>query len=278
MTDKKSFFDNAVYYSDFGWRVFPLRPKDKKPMIKRWQVKATTNFDIINTWWHRWEDANIGIATGSESGIVVIDIDTEKGGDWSLAELVQDYGSIPDAPEVITGSGGKHIYMRSPQEKIRNSAGRLGIGLDIRGNGGYVCAPPSIHPNSNKYIWKILPDKIELPPFPEWMIDLLTINNHASTKQASDVDDPFAPSYWVAKAEISLRRGGGRNEIGFWLACKLRDCGLSMEEAELWMKYYVCRAPRRDHPYTVVEAKRSLLSAYTGKPIDETENDERYDW
>lgn len=275
---EKTFLENAIYYSEIGWRVFPLKPHDKKPLIKEWQNNATTDYSTICIWWKKWKSANIGIATGLESGIIVIDIDIGKDGEQSLTELENRNDTLPPAPEVITGSGGRHIYMESPRQLIRNSAGKLGSGLDIRGNGGYVCAPPSIHPNGNLYAWKIPPDQIELPIFPTWLVELLSIQSKMPNRSQQDISDPFAPSYWTAKAEKQVRRGQGRNEIGFWLACKLRDCGMGVDEARLWMRYFVCRVPKRDHPYTMIEAERSLLSAYTGKSPGEINNDERFNW
>lgn len=274
---EKTFFESAVFYSDFGWRVFPLIPNDKKPLIKEWQSRATTDYDTICTWWRKWDDANIGIATGLESGIIVIDIDIGKDGEESLADLEQRFSKLPPAPEVITGSGGRHLYVETPHQLIRNSASKLGSGLDIRGNGGYVCAPPSIHPNGNPYTWKIPPDQITPPIFPDWLADLLITQNNHSTRTASGELDPYAPPYWTAKAEKLVKRGQGRNEIGFWLACKLRDCGLEFDQARMWIRYFVCRVPRRDHPYTADEAEASLLSAYGGQPIDKPK-DEKFNW
>jgi hypothetical protein len=99
----------------------------------------------VLTWWQRWPEANVGIGTGREAGIVVLDVDVQHGGGGTLAELVKKNGDLPDAPQVLTGGGGKHVYFAHPGGEVRNSAGKLGLGLDIRADGGYVIMPPSVH-------------------------------------------------------------------------------------------------------------------------------------
>jgi hypothetical protein len=123
-----------------GLPVFPCRP-DKKPRIKGWPTAATTDPEQIKAWWARWPNANVGIPTGERSGLLVLDVDLDKGGFESLEALTS---SLPDTYTVRTGSGGAHFYFRYPPgSNIRNSASLLAPGVDIRGEGGYVVAPPS---------------------------------------------------------------------------------------------------------------------------------------
>ena len=93
----------------------------------------------IKEWWTANPDANIGIATGKVSNLVVVDVDGEEG-KKSLAELVAKYGKLPRTPKVKTGKG-VHYYLRPRDNTVHNSVGRLGKGIDIRGDGGYVVAP-----------------------------------------------------------------------------------------------------------------------------------------
>lgn len=164
----------ALYYASRGWQVFPIKPGTKDEPLCKWGAEATTDRSKISSWWARRPDANIGIATGSRSKLVVLDVDNGKGGAESLLALQVEYGKLPDTIESITGSGGRHILFEHPGVKILNQAGRLGVGLDIRGDGGYIVAPPSVHPNGKNYEWEpsSIPSKTQLAQMPGWLIDL----------------------------------------------------------------------------------------------------------
>jgi len=168
--------DFAKAYAGMKWQSFPCVPKDKKPMVK-WADVATAEENMLVGWWDLTPAANIGIACGKRSGIVVVDVDADHDGYETLAELAINYGALPETPMTKTGSGGRHIFFKHPGIEIRNSAGKLGRGIDIRGDGGYVVAPPSIHPNGNKYEWIVKPSQCPLADMPEWMIELLQERN-----------------------------------------------------------------------------------------------------
>ena len=164
----------AKKYAEQHWQVFPLQPKQKTPIVK-WADVATSDENMAVGWWDNNPEANIGIACGKRSGVIVLDVDAGHGGYESMADLRERYGEIPETAVVKTGSGGEHIYFKHPGVEIRNSASKLGKGLDIRGDGGYVVAPPSIHPNGNAYEWVVRPREVGLADMPQWMIDLLTV-------------------------------------------------------------------------------------------------------
>lgn len=168
--------DFARAYAGLNMQTFPCLPKDKKPMVK-WVDVATTEENMLLGWWETSPAANIGIATGRRSGIVVVDVDADHDGFETLAELAINYGALPDTPMTKTGSGGRHIFFKHPGIEIRNSAGKLGRGIDIRGDGGYVVAPPSIHPNGNRYEWIVKPSQVPFADMPDWMIELLQERN-----------------------------------------------------------------------------------------------------
>lgn len=144
----------------FGFRILPVSSPHmggpaagKRPLISTWQQAATTDADQIRGWFRRWPQANIGIATGAESGIVVLDVDPDKNGFHSFEQLQQEI-ELPPTLTAKSGSGGRHYYYRHPLGgRIRNSASKLGPGLDIRGDGGFVVAPPSLHACGQKYEW-----------------------------------------------------------------------------------------------------------------------------
>ena len=143
----------ALAYAERGWRVHPLIPKDKKPLVKQWQEEATTDADAITEWWTKWPDANIGIATGEGSGFFVLDVDGEKGS-RSLTVMENEIGPIPETLEAKTGTGGRHLLLQMATDReIRNKQNFM-PGLDIRGEGGYIMVAPSIHPETGRaYDW-----------------------------------------------------------------------------------------------------------------------------
>lgn len=156
----------ALRYADLGFAVFPLRSKDKRPATEKGFKAATTNKQQISDWWDKHPDSNIGIATGAVSGgLVVIDLDIDKdkglNGYETLKRWQQEHGDLPDTWQSITGRGGYHLfYQDSAIHKIR--AG-LYEGVDIRADGGYIVAPPSVHPNGNRYEWELGPgDGVEI--------------------------------------------------------------------------------------------------------------------
>lgn len=143
------FLRAALYYAqDLGWAVFPLRPADKVPLTAHGLKDATTDPERITAWWTDHPTANIAVATGEISGVVVVDIDGPDG-ERALAAL----GSMPPTPVSNTGKG-RHLVFRRPPDGLRNSAGKLGPQLDVRGDGGYVVVPPSVHPSGSVYAWE----------------------------------------------------------------------------------------------------------------------------
>lgn len=166
--------DFAAFYAMKHWHIFPVKPHDKTPLLK-WQDEATDNALIIGEWFsNKYPSANIGLATGKRSGLFALDVDAGHNGIETLKELTAKHGDLPLTPKAHTGGGGYHYFFKMPEQEIRNSAGKLGNGLDIRANGGYVVAPLSIHPNGNEYKWEVQPSKIELAQAPNWLLELLT--------------------------------------------------------------------------------------------------------
>jgi hypothetical protein len=205
----------ARSYAGFGWQVFPLKPRDKVPFLP-WADVATTDEKMITGWWDTQPDNNIAIATGARSGLVALDVDPGHGGEATLAALVAQHGPLPDTPQALTGGGGRHYLFAHPGVEIRNSAGLLGPGLDIRGDGGYIAAPGSTHPNGKLYRWDTahLPSKTPLAQMPPWMVELLTARH---VKPAPDAPPD----------ESRIYVEGGRNQALTSLAGTMRRRGMS---------------------------------------------------
>ncbi len=150
--------EQALSYARMGLAVFPIKPKSKHPLTAHGFNDASKDTQTIERWWDRWPSANIGIATGQVSGgLVVIDLDVDEDrgidGRVTLREWEARNGRLPgDTWLAITGRGGYHYFYKT-KDLVKNRAG-LYEGIDIRGDGGYIVAPPSIHPNGHCYEWE----------------------------------------------------------------------------------------------------------------------------
>jgi len=162
----------AAAYLARGWSVLPLRRRDKRPLAP-WEPLQTarpSETDVAH-WFQRWPDANVGIVTGEISNLIVLDVDPQHGGDSSLERLERQFGSVPETVEAATGGGGRHLYFAHPGTLVRNRAG-IAQGIDLRGDGGYIVAPPSIHPSGGRYAWRHgrSPAEIALAAPPRWLL------------------------------------------------------------------------------------------------------------
>ena len=144
----------ALDYLARGWSVIPVRRKDKRPVIP-WQAYQgrRPSMEAVAAWFSRWPEANVGIVTGTVSALVVLDIDPAHGGVESLERWQTLHGMLPPTLESLTGGGGRHLYFAHPGEPCPSRVGLL-PGLDLRGDGGYVVAPPSVHPSGRAYRWR----------------------------------------------------------------------------------------------------------------------------
>jgi putative DNA primase/helicase len=144
-------FEFAKLYIRCGWPVHPLLEKSKKPATKR-GFKDASKDPIQVSKWFQDSALNIGIVTGRDSGIAVIDVDPKNGGFESFERLKKEFSLDIDTLTVETGGGGLHLYFRING----NVKSRIGIlpGIDIKADGGYIVAPPSIHPKGRAYTFR----------------------------------------------------------------------------------------------------------------------------
>ena len=205
--------DTALFYAKtYGWAVFPTRPS-KKPYTPHGCKDAKTDPGAIRAWWAKWPNAGIGIATGSASNLIVIDedIDDDKGinGFDEVSKWESLNGNLPETVTAITGRGGYHLYFHYEGKDIGNRAGLLD-GVDVRGEGGYVIAPPSTHPNGTEYAWEFNPQETAIAPLTDTVKQL--IGYHEETAET-----------FQAPATIE---SGTRNDTLYKLACSLQAKGL----------------------------------------------------
>lgn len=153
----------ALWYARHGWAVFPLRPRTKEPFARIGVYAATCDTNQVIDWWRLNPTANIGLHCGG-SNLLAIDLDTYKdryAGDGILGR--EDEETITN----LTGNGGTHLlYSLEDGKRYGNATGNLPTGIDIRGWGGYILLPPSIHPNGNRYQWEMGYGPHEIAPLP----------------------------------------------------------------------------------------------------------------
>lgn len=167
MSRAKVLIDYVKHYRSHGFVPMPLfgigngvctchladrcTSPGKHPIVKR-QAAIVATEDQWGSWIKNHPDMNLGILTGSESGIFVLDVDPRHGGDESFEELIKSIGSLPATLVAQTGGGGRHYVFKIPSEfKVSNSAGALSEGIDIRGEGGYIVVEPSV--TKGEYKW-----------------------------------------------------------------------------------------------------------------------------
>ena len=179
-----------------GLAVFPLAPGTKVPLSgTHGHLDGVADADVARARWAKTPSANIGAATGSRSGIWVLDIDPQHGGDAALTNLEAEHGPLPTTIESSTPSGGRHLFWRwdAEGEEICNSTGRIGSGLDVRGEGGFILAPPSVLADGRGYRW-ISNGAGTFAEAPAWLINLALL--HSPT---SEMSLEFRPTKsWVA--------------------------------------------------------------------------------
>jgi hypothetical protein len=193
----------ALRYAARGWAVFPVRPGGKTPITKHGLKDATTDPAIIRQWWEKWPSANIGIHCGA-SGLLAVDLDTKDGKDGlaEWRELARQHGFSENGTLAsITPSGGRHLLYAMPGVRLGNSQSRLAPGVDTRGDGGYIVAPPSVV-NGKPYRWE--DDSVPILECPAPVVAALTCEDaplHPWAAQRVTLADLLAtdppPTRWL---------------------------------------------------------------------------------
>lgn len=209
----------ALRYAARGWAVFPCREGEKRPLTERGLHSATTDEAMIQSLWRDNPRANIGVPCGAH--FWVLDVDPRHGGDDALAALQDQHGELPKTLFARTPSGGSHYYFAATPE-ARNSAGKVGLGIDVRGHGGYVCVEGSLVAGGTYSFLDWDPLTAEDPillPAPQWLLD------RAFGK-------PAAPAKAAGTEAGKQVIEGGRNAFLTSQAGKLRRQGLSAAALE----------------------------------------------
>jgi hypothetical protein len=238
-----NFLQAALELAELGNAVFPLLPCGKTPLTKHGFKDATTDPNIITKWWTQWPDANIGLATGHASGCIVLDIDGADGNS-SLEALKRELGPLPATCMARTGKG-RHLYFCYPDGKEIRCRTNLAPAIDVRADGGYVVAPPSVHPNGAPYEW--IGDEIKFAELPEPWVNLLLGDRRNTpdrnrekrqdlTRAALNLE---SPSPWSEAEEIRLRSvlaciPATERKIWFEVGAALHWLGWAEKGFEIW--------------------------------------------
>jgi Bifunctional DNA primase/polymerase, N-terminal len=210
----------ALWWTRRGFAVFPVEPRGKRPLgqlVTHGLKNASVDCDVVAAWWKQVPAANIGVAI--PKGTFVVDLDGEQAG-RDFVNMCGRHGEPPPTLTVITGRG-KHLYFRSSAE-VKNSAGRIGPGIDTRGPGGYTIAPPSVHPSGSVYLL----DRrcLEVADAPQWIVDLARPKVEVQpVRQPCHHPDASLRGLKGIIGTVANARQGERNSLVFWGACRAAE-------------------------------------------------------
>jgi hypothetical protein len=267
------FLSFALRYAAHGWSVLPIKPRDKVPASRGGVKDATRDAVRIRAWWAEWPDANVAIAAGP-SGLAIVDIDPRNGGLESMRDLVAAHrDDFPQTPVAMTGGGGWHYLYSAPPGVVLLNGGPLrrasrgvsceecrsarldrrkvdrskcpcfwhGVDLKSAGQptsaGGYIVAPPSIHPSGHEYAWasSARPSAVPCAPLPSWLVDLARASELPAAplpRAAPSGSDAFERCRrYVATMDPAVEhQGGNRRTFDVARRC-VADFGLSLSDA-----------------------------------------------
>ncbi|MBN2446779.1 MAG: bifunctional DNA primase/polymerase [Phycisphaerae bacterium] len=212
--------DAALAYARLGLPVFACSPGRKTPRTPNGFHDATTDEETIRTWWRAHPRANIGMPTGAVSGLIVLDIDPRNGGDAGVDALLAEHGALPVTVESLTGAGGRHLFLQHPGGCVPCSQGELAPGVDVKGDGGYVVLPPSVHPSGDAYAWAESRAITECAPAvcPSWLAECIRKDapmrrSPSSAEDANPIPEGQRNATLTRLAGGMRRNGMGREEI-----------------------------------------------------------------
>ena len=273
----------AADYAARGFPVLPLKPGSKHPATRHGKNDASADAGQVASWFPPDTDRNVGIVTGEQSRLIVVDIDPRNDGDAGFERLERTFGKLPDTMRAKTGGGGRHLYF-SVSGGTAGLSDRPGVagydGVDLKA-GGYVVAAPSVHESGNAYVWE---NDAPIAPAPDWLIDLARGGKRIKAA---------APQSNGSIAE------GGRNDTLFRLASGLRARGLSpgailaaaaaenearcvppldSDEVERIVNSVMRYEPGSDHAETELGNARRLVDAMDGKARYEPASRDWFVW
>lgn len=251
--------DHALAAAARGWKIFPVISGGKRPLIKKWEAYATDDAEQIKAWWETWPDANYGIACGP-SGLFVVDADVKDNGLDTLTDLELE-GLLPPTYEVVTPSGGRHLYYSA--RSGGTTARRLGPGVDTRGQGGYVVGAGS---SIEGVRYTVDEGCGEIQSADGALLRRCESTIERSTGQGAEIDLDQPGN--IRRAIDFLKRaepavlGSGSNAYTYRTACVVRDFGISEDLcADLMDEHF---SPRCTPPWPKDKMAETVIAhAYT---------------
>jgi Bifunctional DNA primase/polymerase, N-terminal/Primase C terminal 1 (PriCT-1) len=239
-----------------GWRLLPCAERGKIPLLTDWPRRASCDVGTICTWAKKHAGCNWGVACGPDSGVWVLDVDGESG-DTSLRSLVEQRGDEWTRTLAVTTARGRHLYFSHPGagNAVRTNAGKLGVGLDVRGDGGYALVPPSTHPSGARYEWTSLLNGLAPISAPAWLLKMVT--------------SPGRPI--VQASEIGILPEGRRNDGLTRFAGAMRRKGATLPEIEIALSEHNgrrCRPPLPDSEVRKIAASASRWEPGGPDPLE----------
>jgi hypothetical protein len=261
--------DTALDYAARGWHVFPLKEADKKPATAHGLKDATTDEETIRAWWQRNPRYNIGIATGAVSGFVVVDTDNPE-----AEEYVQLQGDTPTLMQAT--AKGRHRLYKHPGTDTRNATALHGVaGLDVRGDGGYIVAAPSVHPSGVVYAWE---NDNDLAPLPEWVTRKPEREQTSARNDTSSGEDHYAEQALAGElVKLARCQNGTRNDTLFKTARRVNEFVLAGRLPEHVFTEIETVAQRsglseKEIQATIASARSGGAPEYAGLPEDTRRN------
>lgn len=237
-----------------GWRLFPVESRGKRPLFKEWQKRATCDANTLCDWAQEFPDCNWGLACGPGSGVWVLDVDGDDG-EAAIWELCREHGEAWTLTLTAIAARGPHLYYGYPGHRIiRNSASKLARKLDVRGDGGYVVVPPSVHPSGHVYRWAE-PDR-SITTAPAWLLDL--VSNQAQRPK-------------IPASEIGILPEGRRNDGLTRLGGVMRRKGATAAELQtalLQANARRCRPPLTEREVCTIAASVARYEVGGPDPLE----------
>lgn len=262
--------DNALQLADAGFRVLPLAPGEKRPVLREWQRAASNEASAVRKWFRGHPTRNIGVATGSyfENGkptyFAVVDLDCKDGKDGAsaFARLAESHGGVPDTLSTTTPNG-RHLYFRCSRE-VGNNVGELAVGVDVRGTGGQVVAPGSVLKDGRTYT----SNGLSIADCPEWLEALLpspgaTLRDRTAPRKLDGIDPVRAARRavkWLTEEADLAIEGAGGDDTTIRVAMELHDIGLDPGDAfEAMLEHWNDRC---SPPWVASELEQKVKNAY----------------
>ena len=249
----------AVRYCENGFAIIPLKPRSKEPATPHGLKDWSSDPDVARDYWAQHPNHNIGIVCGAPSrGLLVFDLDVsdEKNGIDSLREWEHAHGELPETAEAITGGDGRHLLYRTDRTDIRPSV-NSDLGVDVRCDGSYIVAPPSVHPNGREYEWWADPDDVGVAPANANVYECL---DNIQRNGSKDGDVPRREGFELP----DVLRKGARDKTLFQFACSMRSKNLPKDAVLAAMLEY--NKNHCDPPLPDATVRKKVDSAFKYQP------------